>query len=400
MKILSRTTCPHCSYRKVNHTANKINEIGETALSLLLFQKHFRKLVFLLGDMGIALLLRLALTLGLYRRAPNFERRKILGRSLVLLDEAKNQGLDLIPLTDRRGVFTDHFILCLPNREYLFESLPTNPKKKAIDIQTIDDKYLTKRLLMKHGLPHSPGNTFLAKWRGLTYGQKLGYPLVVKPRHGSQSSHVTMNINDEASLARAIDMVKIYKEWYMVERYIPGDVHRITVIGNSLFAVKRLPPIIIGDGVRTIKELIDAKNQHPLRGNPRTPSQTLCWIPFDELLTTRLTEMGYTLDSILLKDQQLQLNEKINLSGGADIEDVTDQIHPTNQAVFLRLAKLFNTDILGIDYISSGISRPWHEIPSAIIECNTIPSIDLHHFPSIGSPQNAAKEVLTLLRNS
>lgn len=397
MRLFERTVCQHCSYKKVNHATDKISELGDVLLFFILFQTHFRKLVFIIGDLGINLLLRLSLRLGLYQRASEFDRTKILSRSIVLLDEANKQGIDLAPIVNRRGIYTDYFSARIRNRQHLFESLPIHHRNQAIDFLAIDDKYLVKRLLARHGFPHAAGRAFLSKQSGLAYGIRLGYPLVVKPRHGSQSCHVTMNIADADTLSAAIDMVKKYKHWYLVERYIPGIVHRVTIIGDKLFAAKRLPAAIVGDGQKTVKELIAEKNLHPWRGDRHAFHLSLHFIPCDDLLEERLRGIGYTLASIVPAGTKVKLTDKINLATGADVEEVTGLVHPSNQKIFFQLAQLLNTDILGIDFITADISRPWNDRPSAIIECNSVPSIDMHHFPSIGIPQNAAQEVLRIL---
>lgn len=396
--MFERKPCTHCSNKKVNHTIDKVDEIGEKLLSIILCQTHFRKLTFLLGDIGLGELMRICVRLGLYQRKSEYDRTKILSRSIVLLDEAKERGMDLAPLVNRRGIYTDYFSLQVENREHFFEALPIHHRRKAIDFLRIDDKYRIKCLLKKYGFPHAPGRTFLSKHRGKKFGVAFGYPLVVKPRYGSQSVHVTMNIRDAAALSRGIDAVKQFKQWYLVERYVPGIVHRVTIVNNTIFAIKRLSPTLRGDGKRSIHELIEEKNAHPFRGNTYELHRTIYRIPVNDALNQFLGQIGYTLQSVLPEGTAIRLTEKINLATGADLEDVTDVMHPDNREMFFRLARLLNTDILGIDFICTDIRRPWYDQAAAIIECNSVPSIDMHHFPSIGEPQNVASRVLDLFQ--
>lgn len=53
----------------------------------------------------------------------------------------------------------------------------------------------------------------------------------------------------------------------LLEEYIPGDDYRFLVIGNVVQAVsKRIPAYVVGDGVRTIRDLVIEKSNDPRRG--------------------------------------------------------------------------------------------------------------------------------------
>jgi cyanophycin synthetase len=54
----------------------------------------------------------------------------------------------------------------------------------------------------------------------------------------------------------------------LVERYLPGHDYRLLVIGDKLIAAaRRDPPLVVGDGKRTIRELVDHVNSDPRRGD-------------------------------------------------------------------------------------------------------------------------------------
>ncbi len=75
---------------------------------------------------------------------------------------------------------------------------------------------------------------------------------------------------------------------------------------------------------------------------------------------------------------------------GADLIDVTDECHSQNIKMFEKIARIFDAKILGIDFLAGDISQSWQEQKCAIIELNSLPFIDMHHWPLEGRPRNLA----------
>ena len=68
----------------------------------------------------------------------------------------------------------------------------------------------------------------------------------------------------------------------MVEKFLPGNDFRLLVVGDKLVAAaRRDPPQVIGDGVHTVRELVDSVNQDPRRGDGHATSLTK--IRFDDI---------------------------------------------------------------------------------------------------------------------
>jgi cyanophycin synthetase len=55
---------------------------------------------------------------------------------------------------------------------------------------------------------------------------------------------------------------------------------------------------------------------------------------------------------------------------------------------------LCQAPLIGIDFISPDISRPYREQKCAILEVNSLPYIDMHHYPVSGKERNVAGQVL------
>ena len=107
-----------------------------------------------------------------------------------------------------------------------------------------------------------------------------------------------------------------------------------------------------------------------------------------------LKSRGLTLKSVLPKNKKVYLHDKVVLACGADIHDRTDDVHPDNKQLFLRLSQILGTPIVGIDFICRDVSKPYSEQQCAIIEANSLPYIDMHHFPVSGKPRDVAGRIV------
>lgn len=85
------------------------------------------------------------------------------------------------------------------------------------------------------------------------------------------------------------------------------------------------------------------------------------------------------------------LSQKATRGIGGGTTDMTDVIHADNRTMLEAAAAVVNDPLIGIDFIIPDVTKSWREQErSGIIECNSMPFIDLHHYPLVGSPRNVA----------
>jgi cyanophycin synthetase len=223
--------------------------------------------------------------------------------------------------------------------------------------------------------------------------KKIGFPVVIKPVHGNKGHAVTAGIESPELLGEAF--LKAHKSGsdVLVEKFIPGDDYRLLVIGGRFIAaVKRMPPIITGDGQSTIEMLIDNLNKDPyrdyFRGFP---------VDKDEEVTRLLQKAGVSKDDILERGRSVALRSAANVSTGGIPIDVTEQVHPDNREIALRSAAAVGLNIAGVDFMTTDISQSYRKVGGAIIEVNARPGLDIHIWPKIGKSRNVAADVLRLV---
>ncbi len=326
--------------------------------------------------------------IGLLKFIEEPRREDHLNRSWLCLEEGKRRGLK-IEAMQMAGRMTEYYRVYFGSRRWYYDGVP------CLESNTdIDDKIVVKEKLLAAGLPVAEGQVFWKEAKGMVYGRKLGFPVVVKPGRGTHAFHVTAPVRDEVELLTAIRVAKQYQPRFIIERFLSGKLHRLTVIARQhVFAARREGPNVIGDGLKTIAELIKIKNQDPRRSPPGISYTTLHQIPLDGTTALFLEEQGLLPSSVPPSGQKIRLWKKDSIGSGGDIEELTTVIHPDNIAMALEAAEIFGSDLIGFDFICDDLSKSWHEQTGGILEANSLPYIDFHAAPSQGEPQPIAERI-------
>jgi D-alanine-D-alanine ligase-like ATP-grasp enzyme len=239
------------------------------------------------------------------------------------------------------------------------------------------NKNFTVQFLRRLGLPST--NAVLAE-RPEDAAEaiaQVGLPCVVKPLKMNKGSGVATGLNSEAEVAAAIaHAIEMSTAPVQVENHVTGDDFRLMVGAEQLlWAYRKTPTRITGDGKATVGELIDRENAR--RRAIRSGSEAYLYeIAVDEPLDRLLADRhGLTRESVLKKGRSIEVVGQGNISRGAFLEDMTGVVHPDNRALMIRVARLFRLKMTGIDFITSDISRSWKDVPCAIIEVNRTPGI-------------------------
>ena len=350
-----------------------------------------------LGSAPEAVLETLLCALGIISFAEPKPEDAIALRSTFFIEEAKKHGILCMVMTGPRG-FTNNFRMNVRGKNMRFEFLPTFSHLGRWGHGLVNDKILTKQHLVTGGFPALPAKAFLMhqKKKALLYSnEEPGFPIVVKPRRGSVARHVTTGIRTPEQLKQAIENAIKYSPAFLVERYAQNlSVFRATVIDfDYVVCVEQVPAHVVGDGIHSVRELIDQKNAHPLRGNWPARTYTLYKIHDNEVTGALLANQNLNIGDIPKKGEIIQLQRNPFLRLGGDLREVTPEMHPENKKLFQDIARHFDTRLVGIDFMASDISKSWREQECAVLELNGAPCIEMHHLPSIGVPQNPAKKL-------
>ncbi|MBV8465783.1 MAG: cyanophycin synthetase [Burkholderiales bacterium] len=253
----------------------------------------------------------------------------------------------------------------------------------AISESIGQDKELTKRLLHAAGVPVPMGRPVKDADDAWAAAQEIGLPVVVKPRDGNQGKGVTVNVTSREQVEIAFKAAREFRENIMVERYLPGHDFRLLVVGDRLVAAaRRDPPHVIGDGKRTVRELVEQVNSDPRRGDGHATSLTK--IRFDDIALARLASQNMTAESVPEKGRRVNLRNNANLSTGGTATDVTDDVHPEVAARAIAAAKMIGLHVCGVDVVCNSVIKPLEEQSGGVVEVNAAPGLRMHLSPSYG----------------
>lgn len=257
------------------------------------------------------------------------------------------------------------------------------------DIDLISCKDYIYNFLKMYGFPTpSSSNTFY-EVEIIEEAENIGYPVVIKPVKDKKRKHLFCDISTKSEVKKAFNNILTASEkinrfdGVIVQKQISGFDYRILLVGGKFTAcMQRIQPFIIGDGKKTIEELIIIENNKEERKDLiRSPLRK---IEINRNLINYLKENSLTLDSKPDKGKQITLGATAHISKGGISINTTDQVHPDNIKLMENIAKFFNITILGIDLKSKDISKSWKTGNLAIIDLNAGPGIFMHLFPGIG----------------
>lgn len=358
---------------KYKNTALEIGKIAVELINALIFNKDYNL------DSRIADAYAL------------LEKEEIGPSTDSLLTSAKKRGIPYIKIGDG-----SIYQLGYGKKSKFIEATITG-NTNAIAVDIASDKLLTKEILYNQNLPVARGGRVLNTLDLLLKADSIGYPVVLKPRYGNHGNGVVVNIQDERTLLKEYNILKNNFDELIIEKYVEGDDYRVLLVNYKVAAVtKRVPPEIIGDGIRNVCELINELNSDPRRGNDH--EKPLTKVKITSELLFYLSSRKITLNSVLKKGEILRIRDNANLSTGGISIDFTDNISKYNCTICERAAKAISLDVCGIDICTKDLNIPLDE-EGIILEVNAAPGIRMHEYPYSGEKRNVSEDIIDSLFN-
>jgi D-alanine-D-alanine ligase-like ATP-grasp enzyme len=280
--------------------------------------------------------------------------------SARVLLEAARRGIPITRVTDHAPV---HRLGDGSRQAKVFKMFTQRTPQLATVLTT--SKITATQILSRLGFPVPVNYRVATLDEARRFAARIGYPVVVKPNTADFGQGVTAEIRGEEQLARAFERARTFGD-VLVEQHIAGENYRLLVIDGVCRGVNhRVQPDVIGDGVRTIAELILDK----VSAVAKFPH------PDDPTVVGFLAGTGRRLSDVPASGERVRTSAVANASAGGTRVDVTDRVHLDNIRLAEAIAAAFDIDLAGIDLITPDITRSWREAGGAINEVNVNPGL-------------------------
>ncbi|MFZ2149836.1 MAG: hypothetical protein WAV15_01605 [Minisyncoccia bacterium] len=304
-------------------------------------------------------------------------------RSRVIWEEARRRGIDMKHLI-MFGKTTDMYRAKLRGKSVYFNSLPI-PMKDLNMVENWDDKFVLKQEFIKKNIPVPEYVEFSVFSLNKTEQifSKFKTPIIVKPRVGSRGRHTVTNIRNISEFKAGIGIAKQICAQLVAEEHLEGYVCRATFVKGKLMGFYRgATPFVVGDGEKTLEELIAEKDSN----RPERVEKVLV----NEELKNYVLRSGFKMEDVVPAGVRLSLTHRTGRLFGGLTKEMLDELHPSFIPILEEAARAVNLPVIGFDCIVpdpavASDSQKW-----GIIECNTLPFIDLHYYALEGKPKNIA----------
>ncbi|MBS4014177.1 MAG: ATP-grasp domain-containing protein [Bacteroidetes bacterium] len=321
----------------------------------------------------------------------NIREERLLGPSTqTIVDEALKRNIPIIRLDQ-------HNLIQLGTGKYQKRIRATiTSDTNFIGVENATNKYLTTLTLRDAGLPIPETLKTINYEEAKEFFVNLNDKAVIKPAQGSRGENVFLDINDESSFLQAFSHCIKEEKPVLIQRHIPGNTYRLLIINGKMIAATKLtPPVIIGNGNKTVLELVN--NINSMQGREPGDKGKLSYVITDEQTEKNLSLKGLKLDSIIEQGLEIRLESTCNPAFGAFTEDVTEKVHPENRFLAERAANVSGLNVAGVTIVAESIEIPITKTGGVILEVNAGPDFRMHVNPAAGNPINPAIPMLDML---
>jgi D-alanine-D-alanine ligase-like ATP-grasp enzyme len=391
--------CPDCGEYPVNHVVEWNTALFESASEPLFmplegFAQKLQKvsLKLPLDRMALPFFKTLAfLRLGSIKTGPDARDSH---RNSLVWEAAEKRGITMHQfrvLDHADGI--NFFVAQRGSQRRTFEGIPKPVRGPSASLVWMDNKGTLKKKFTAAGIPMAKGRAYRTYAEALKTMNEVGTPVITKPHIGSRARHSTVHINTPEELKKGFLSAKKLSPWVIVEQELQGYLFRITLVNKRPVAiVRREPPLVTGDGTHTVRELVEKENENPKRVGP-----TFHPIITNEIADRELARQNLNWESVPKKDVVVTLHSYISRFYGGATTDFTDRVHPDNVKLFERIGEVLDDSLVGVDFIIGDMERSWREQKlCGVIECNSLPNIDLHHDVLYGINRDIAGMLLDI----
>jgi len=275
---------------------------------------------------------------------------------------------------------------------HVFSATPPTTSYAAASLA--NDKYGTFELLKTANIPQL--DSFLAS-EHTTFEEQVAFmqehgKVVVKPVDGGHGKGITVNVDTpeklrdaivEANANRKSIDASIIQKQYLHDTIL--DIRILCIDYEFVAATWRVPARVYGNGVNTVRELIDQENLSEHRGRPY-------YAKLASIDTVKAAQyLGDAIDTVPKQDEMVFVLGIANYGAGGETVDITNEIPSWLKDVAILASKTSGLAVAGVDFMLSKVptkDSTFEELDAMLIEINKCPLLAIHDTPTSGTPRD------------
>lgn len=306
---------------------------------------------------------------------------------LIIKNAVLNMGGSIEEFIPERGCF---YINVLGKR-ILLERKISITRQSFVSGQLTRCKDITNELLRANNLPTPETRCFYKKSHiSKEAEQKLSelkYPIILKDAQGSNSRGIFPLIGNIKDAMILLEEELPHYRSMVAQEMVFGREYRILILDEKIIgALEMIPPYAVGDGVSTIRNIIEEKQTS-------TEKRT----DFDDKLDQILHEQNFTMESVMSKNEIAYIKKSSCLAEGGETRDVTFEVHPEIEKICVAASKVVGKYLVGIDIMCEDIKLDPKKQTFNIIEINGKPDLYIHYNPTHGQTRNVVDDIVKFM---
>ncbi len=309
---------------------------------------------------------------------------KLSSSARLVIEEALKRGIKVDVLSSPEN------LICFQKEnhlEYLKQGTLTS-KENLMSYFLMGNKIITRYLLAENGLNVPFTKTYSNLEESLAaYPNLADRDWLIKYEENNHKEQILVKSQEELAFRASLTKAFTVGQKALLEEFIPGEEYRLFLVNQKCVAAIALNPArVIGDGKKSIRELITEKNK--LR-------QSKIELNLD--LISFLQQGNFTLDICPSPNEKVVLQNQADAEKGADYLNVMSSLPEEYKKISESASKIMKVQIAELRIIIRKLSLPAKSRNYAILGFNLNPDLSVYTHPDEGEGQNVSKAILDFL---